>query len=104
MAADKPRPLLQNSLGIIYPPPSCLDRAGLTDLLKTGGAMAPPGTPMDDTPVLQSSLVIRNKSAGNALSHHLLHPLILRLLVLCAPAVLGPRALQDAPAPADSNF
>ena len=33
--------------------------------------------------------------------HHLLHPLILRLLVLCAPAVLKPRALQDAPAPAD---
>ena len=37
------------------------------------------------------------------LGHHLLHPLILRLLVLCAPAVLRPRALQDAPAPADLN-
>ena len=37
------------------------------------------------------------------LGHHLLHPLILRLLVLCAPAVLRPRALQDAPAPADPN-
>ena len=36
-----------------------------------------------------------------SLGHHLLHPLILRLLVLCAPAVLRPRALQDAPAPAD---
>ena len=35
--------------------------------------------------------------------HHLLHPLILRLLVLCAPAVVRPRALQDAPAPADPN-
>ena len=34
---------------------------------------------------------------------HLLHPLILRLLVLCVPAVLRPRALQDAPAPADPN-
>ena len=33
----------------------------------------------------------------------LLHPLILRLLVRCAPDVLRPRALQDAPAPADSN-
>ena len=33
-----------------------------------------------------------------------LHPLILRLLELCAPAVLRPRALQDAPAPADPNF
>ena len=36
-----------------------------------------------------------------SLGHHLLHPVILRLLVLCAPAVLRPRALQDAPAPAD---
>ena len=36
-----------------------------------------------------------------SLGHHLLHPLILRLLVLCVPAVLWPRALQDAPAPAD---
>ena len=39
-----------------------------------------------------------------SLGHHLLHPLILRLLVLCAPAVLRSRALQDAPAPADPNF
>jgi hypothetical protein len=38
-----------------------------------------------------------------SLGHHLLHPLILRLLVLCAPAVLRPRALQDGPAPADPN-
>ena len=37
------------------------------------------------------------------LGHHLSHPLILRLLVLCAPTVLRPRALQDAPAPADPN-
>ena len=33
--------------------------------------------------------------------HHLLQ---LRLLVLCVPAVLRPRALQDAPALTDSNF
>ena len=39
----------------------------------------------------------------SSLGHHFLHPLILRLLVLCAPAVLRPRALQDAPAPADPN-
>ena len=39
-----------------------------------------------------------------SLGHHLLHPLILRLLVLCAPAGLRPRALQNAPAPADPNF
>ena len=39
-----------------------------------------------------------------SLGHHLLHPLILRLLVLCAPAVLRTRALQDAPAPVDPNF
>ena len=38
-----------------------------------------------------------------SLGHHLLHPLILRLLVLCAPSVLRPRALQDAPAPAGPN-
>ena len=38
-----------------------------------------------------------------SLGHHLLHPLILRLLVLCATAVLRPRALQDAPAPTDPN-
>jgi hypothetical protein len=38
-----------------------------------------------------------------SLGHHLLHPLILRLLVLYAPTVLRPRALQDAPAPADPN-
>ena len=38
-----------------------------------------------------------------SLGHHILHPLILRLLVVCAPAVLRPRALQDAPAPADPN-
>ena len=37
------------------------------------------------------------------LGHHLLHPLILRLLVLYAPASLRPRALQDAPAPSDPN-
>ena len=59
----------------------------------------------------------RNPYSGNALvrvqrvraqtrrslGHHLLHPLILRLLVLCAPPVLRPRALKDAPAPADPN-
>ena len=39
----------------------------------------------------------------SSLGHHFLHPLILRLLVLCAPAVLRPRALQDAPAPANPN-
>ena len=38
-----------------------------------------------------------------SLGHHILHPLILRLLVLYAPAVLRPKALQDAPAPADPN-
>ena len=38
-----------------------------------------------------------------SLGHHLLNPLILRLLVLSAPAVLRPKALQDAPAPADPN-
>ena len=38
-----------------------------------------------------------------SLEHHLFHPLILRLVVLYAPAVLRPRALQDAPAPADPN-
>ena len=38
-----------------------------------------------------------------SLGHHLLQLLIPRLLVLCAPAVLRPRALQDAPAPADPN-
>ena len=50
---------------------------------------------------------VRAGAAGSqtrrTLGHHLLHPLILRPLVLCAPAVLRPRALQDAPAPADSN-
>ena len=40
---------------------------------------------------------------SRSLGHQLLHPLILRLLVLCAPAVLRPRALQDAPAPAYLN-
>ena len=48
---------------------------------------------------------VRAGAAGartcRSLGHHLLHPLILRLLVLCVPAVLRPRALQDAPAPAD---
>ena len=39
-----------------------------------------------------------------SLGHHLLYPLILRLLLLCAPSVLRPRALQDAPAPADPKF
>ena len=46
---------------------------------------------------------VRAGAAGartrRSLGHHLLHPLILRLLALCAPAVLQPRALQDAPAP-----
>ena len=50
---------------------------------------------------------VRAGAAGSQtrrfLGHHLLQPLILRLLVLCAPAVLRPRALQDAPAPADPN-
>ena len=38
-----------------------------------------------------------------SLGQHLLHPLILRPLVLCAPAVLRSRALKDALAPADPN-
>ena len=38
--------------------------------------------------------------ARRFLGHHLL---ILSLLVLCAPAVLRPRALQDAPAHVDPN-
>ena len=38
--------------------------------------------------------------ARRFLGHHLL---ILNLLVLCAPAVLRPRALQDAPAHVDPN-
>ena len=38
-----------------------------------------------------------------SLGHHLLHPLILKSLALCAPAVLRSKALQDAPAPADLN-
>ena len=50
---------------------------------------------------------VRAGAAGartrRSLGHQLLHPLILRLLVLCAPAVFRPRGLQDAPAPADSN-
>ena len=50
---------------------------------------------------------VRAGAAGartrRSLGHHLLHPLILRLLVLCAHAVLRPRALQEAPAPADPN-
>ena len=50
---------------------------------------------------------VRAGAAGartrRSLGHHLLHPLILGLIVLCAPAVLRPRALQDAPAPADPN-
>ena len=45
---------------------------------------------------------VRASAAGarthRSLEHHLLHPLFLRLLVLCAPAVLRPRAFQDAPA------
>ena len=48
---------------------------------------------------------VRAGAAGaqtrRSLGHHLLHPMILRPLVLCAPAVLRPRALQDAPTPAD---
>ena len=50
---------------------------------------------------------VRAGAAGSrtrrSLGHHLLHPLILRLVVLYVPAVLRPRALQDAPAPADPN-
>ena len=50
---------------------------------------------------------VRAGAAGartrRSLGHHLLHPLILKPLVLCAPAVLKSRALQDAPAPADLN-
>ena len=38
-----------------------------------------------------------------SLGHHLLHPLILRLLELCDLLILRPRALQDAPATADPN-
>ena len=50
---------------------------------------------------------VRAGAAGSrtrrSLGHHLLHPLILRLVVLYAPAVLRPRALPDASAPADPN-
>ena len=57
--------------------------------------------------IFNSSECVSMSAAGaqtrRSLGHHLLHPLILRLLVLCAPAVLRSRALQDAPAPADPN-
>jgi hypothetical protein len=50
---------------------------------------------------------VRAGAAGaqtrRSFGHHLLHPLILKPLVLCATAVLRSRALQDAPAPADLN-
>ena len=49
------------------------------------------------------STIAASARTRRSLGHHLLHPLILRLLVLCAPAVLRPRALQDAPAPSDPN-
>ena len=47
--------------------------------------------------------VQRVHKPADFLGHHLLNPLILRLLVLHAPAVLRPKALQDAPASADPN-
>ena len=43
----------------------------------------------------------QHRCSGCTMGHHLLQLLILRLLVLCATAVLRPRALQDAPALAD---
>ena len=46
---------------------------------------------------MNGPLALTHKSLG----HHLLQPLILRPLILCATAVLRPRSLQDAPAPAD---
>ena len=60
-----------------------------------------------DIDVAQPRECVSTGAAGartrRSFGHHLLHPLILRLLVLCAPAVLRPRALQDAPAPAYPN-
>ena len=62
-----------------------------------------------EEPNMTKLLLVCPDCTGNALArvqrvgHHLLHPLIVRLLVLCAPAVLRPRALQEAPAPADPN-
>ena len=57
--------------------------------------------------LLKSRECVRAGAAGARTrrysGHHLLHPLIVRPLGLCAPAVLKPRALQDAPAPADPN-
>ena len=66
--------------------------------------------------LFQDAFSLHVLKAGNALErvqrvhepadlfgHHLLHPLILRLLVLCAPAVLRLGALQIAPAPTDPN-
>ena len=56
---------------------------------------------------LESRECVSTGAAGaqtrRSLVHHHLHPLILRLQVLNAPAVSRSRALQDAPASADPN-
>ena len=51
--------------------------------------------------ILESS---GSQNSGCAKICEFVHPLILRLLVLCAPDVLRPRALQDTPPPADPKF
>ena len=59
----------------------------------------------NDEAILNTRECVRAGAAGaqtrRSLGHYLLHPLILWLPVLCAPTVLRPRALQDAPAPED---
>ena len=68
----------------------------------------PPSTFYDRSPLrrfwdIGRECVSTGAAGAQSLGHHSLHPLILRILVLCAPAVLRTRALQDAHATADSK-
>ena len=49
--------------------------------------------------------IVLNKEVTNFVTNHVTYFCDrLTKLALCAPAVLGTKALQDAPAPANSNF
>ena len=64
---------LSNSIDMMKNLP--LVEIGLTDMPKSGGAMAPPGTPRDDTPDVHSGIFyqqflpppVQSKNIGNNL-------------------------------------
>ena len=100
------RSTMMRNLGIVRNQTSILK--GLTEIIRIEREARGLSAKLNDM-ILVSKFIAQARecvstgAAGAQTRRSLGHRLILRLLVLCAPAVLRPRALQDALAPADPN-